>query len=66
MLRNFIASGYPSHHSVKQLAFKWIEKCLAGLEMPHFYYAPTDATARQILSIKKSNHEEKLRRHSDS
>eukprot|EP00957_Ditylum_brightwellii_P025922 1960864-Ditylum_brightwellii.AAC.2 len=62
MLNNFIANGYPSHRSVKQLAFNWIEEHLAHLGMPHFYDAPAYATAHQILSIKKSNHEGKIKK----
>eukprot|EP00957_Ditylum_brightwellii_P030037 2273471-Ditylum_brightwellii.AAC.1 len=54
---NFIALGYPSHYSVKQVAFNWIEECLASLGMPPFYDAPTDATAHQILSVEKSKKE---------
>eukprot|EP00957_Ditylum_brightwellii_P071308 5420523-Ditylum_brightwellii.AAC.1 len=62
MHHNFIAKGYPLHHNVKQVAFNWIEKRSAGLGMPCFYDAPTDATARQIFSIKKSNQEGKIKK----
>eukprot|EP00957_Ditylum_brightwellii_P142736 10876408-Ditylum_brightwellii.AAC.1 len=48
-----IANSYPLHYSVKEVAFNWIEECSASLKMPHFHDAPTDASAHQIVLIKK-------------